>query len=118
MSSKARRGKKYKLEKYKEELGDNQKWVRLTKIIVPTEYDKQQLLEAFRYIHDRDIDTELMAVNTIAHLYLHPDMIEVQEHPIAYAHYNGTGKDPHFVYSALEDEVKDKKELRCIPLYK
>jgi hypothetical protein len=57
---------------------ENQKWVTITKIIVPTEYDKQQLLKAVKYIHDlRSIDTDYMAVNTISHLYCRPDLIEV-----------------------------------------
>lgn len=73
-----RTGKKYKLEKYKETKGDDQKWVKISKIVVPSEYDKEQLLEAFKYIHDGDINTDFLAVNTIAHMYCAPDKIEVE----------------------------------------
>lgn len=67
----------YKLERYDESCGNDQKWVNIAKIIVPTEFDKNQLLEAFKYIHDRDIDTDYLAVNTIAHMYQNPDLIEI-----------------------------------------
>lgn len=50
------------------------------KIIVRTENDKKQLLEASKHIHDsRDIDTDLPMVNMIAHLHHNPDLIEVEE---------------------------------------
>jgi hypothetical protein len=53
-------------------------WVTITKIVVPTQYDKKQLLLASRYIHNlRNIDTDIHAVNLIAHLYQHPEWIEV-----------------------------------------
>lgn len=58
---------------------ENQQYVSLTKIVVPSEWDKQQLLMAFKYIHDlRNIDSDYMAVNTIMHMYACPDLIEVQ----------------------------------------
>lgn len=54
-------------------------FVEISKIIVPSEFDKQQLLLVSKYFHDlRNIDTDLMAVNTIAHLYTQPELIEVQ----------------------------------------
>lgn len=63
---------------YDEELGDNQNWVTISKVIVPTEYDKEQLLLAIKYLHDNPlIDTDILAVNTLVHLYLNPDLIEV-----------------------------------------
>ncbi len=40
------------------------------KIIVPTERDKNELLEAFEHIHYSDIDTNNVAVNQLAHEYL------------------------------------------------
>jgi len=68
------------LERYDESAGDNQKWVSIKKIIVETERDKEQLLKAFEYIHYlRDIDTDFIAVNTIAHIYQAPDLIEVKD---------------------------------------
>ena len=54
---------------------EKQKFVTITKITVPTEKDKEQLLRAFQYIHNlADIDTDFMAVNYIAHIYEDPDL--------------------------------------------
>ena len=65
---------------YDEELGDNQKWVTISKIEVPTDYDKEQLLLAIKYLHDNPlIDTDILAVNTLVHLYLNPELIKVSE---------------------------------------
>ncbi len=73
--------KKYKkLKKYIESLGNNQKWVTISKIIVPSEYDKEQLLYALKYIHDlRCIDTDYIAVNTLVHIYEAPELIVVEQ---------------------------------------
>ena len=67
------------MDKYDEKLNDeDQPYVSLTEIVVPTEHDKEQLLKAFEYIHYlEDIDPDYMAVNTIMHLYLRPDKIKV-----------------------------------------
>ena len=68
------------MHRYDEEKGDNQKWVNLTKIVVPTQADKDQILLALEYMHDlREIDTDILAVNLLAHLYLRPDLIEVED---------------------------------------
>lgn len=69
------------LNRYDEKLSsDKQKWVTITKIVVPTEEDKQQLLAACKYIHDlSEIDTDILAVNTLAHLYHAPELIEVSK---------------------------------------
>lgn len=59
---------------------EKQKWVQITEIVVPTEYDKEQLLLAIKYIHDlRNLDTGYLAVNHLLHLYLHPELIVVRE---------------------------------------
>lgn len=50
----------------------------MIKIIVSTEEEKQQLLEASEHIHYANVDTDLPMVNTIAHLYQAPDLIVVQ----------------------------------------
>lgn len=52
----------------------------LTKIVVPTQADKVKLIDASRYLHYlKDIDTsDGAAVNTLAHLYLRPDLIVVE----------------------------------------
>jgi hypothetical protein len=56
----------------------NPKWVTIEKIVVPTEFDKEQLIRAFKYLHDnRTIDTDLLAVNTIVHMYQNPGLIVV-----------------------------------------
>ena len=39
-------------------------------IIVPTEEDRAELMEAFEHIHYSDINTDFIAVNQIAHEYL------------------------------------------------
>lgn len=63
---------------YDENLGDNQKWVTISQIIVPTEYDKEQLLLAIKYFHDNPlINTDILAVNTLVHLYQNPELIKV-----------------------------------------
>lgn len=67
------------LDKYDEQLGNNQKWCEITEIVVPTEHDKQQLLKAFEYIHNlKTIDSDFMAVNSVMHLYEEPDKIKVK----------------------------------------
>lgn len=47
------------------------------KIIVSTEEEKQELLEASSHIHDADVDTDISMVNTLCHLYMAPHLIEV-----------------------------------------
>lgn len=68
------------LDKYDETKDQTEQlYVTINKIIVPTERDKQQLLEAFKYIHDlRCIDSDYMAVNTLMHMYQAPQLIEVK----------------------------------------
>ena len=62
-------------------------FVKLKKIIVETEDDKKELLEAFRYLHDFDgedkdgnpigLDHDNIAINLLMHLYLNPEIIEI-----------------------------------------
>lgn len=40
------------------------------KIVVPTEEDRQEIMEAFNHIHFSDIDTDFITVNQLAHEYL------------------------------------------------
>lgn len=47
------------------------------RIIVSTEEEKQQLLEASEHIHDADVDTDIPMVNTLCHLYMAPHLIAV-----------------------------------------
>lgn len=55
------------------------RYITIEQIVVPTEFDKAQLLLASEYLHyNRLIDTDLMAVNTIVHLYENPDIIVVK----------------------------------------
>lgn len=49
------------------------------KIVVGSQVEKDQLIEASRHIHDSDVDTDLPMVNTLAHLYLAPDLIVVAD---------------------------------------
>ncbi len=40
-------------------------------VVVPSQKDKDELIEAFRYIHYlRELDTDYIIVNQLAHLYL------------------------------------------------
>lgn len=57
---------------------EEQIWPSITKFIVPTEEDKQELLNTFEYIHNlRDIDSNYMMANHLMHGYMHPNWIEV-----------------------------------------
>ena len=46
------------------------------KIIVPTEKDKKELMEAFEHIHHSDIDTDFVTVNQLSHEYLNDEIAE------------------------------------------
>lgn len=39
------------------------------KIVTPTHEDKNELMEAFKHMHDSDVDAENIAVNQIIHEY-------------------------------------------------
>jgi len=43
-------------------------WVKF-RVIAETEEDKQELLKAFKHLHDAYIDTDYIAVNQLVHLY-------------------------------------------------
>lgn len=50
------------------------------KIVVATERDKEQVLALSKYFHDlRVIDTDYVLVNSFAHLYHAPHLVEVQD---------------------------------------
>jgi hypothetical protein len=63
----------YQDDKSRELLTDNEllqiKWTQF-KIIVPTQEDKDELIEAFEFIHDSDIDKEFVVINQLSGLYL------------------------------------------------
>lgn len=67
-------------KKYNFENGKNP--VDIKQIVVNSEEAKQQLLLAFEYLHNQDIDTDLLAVNVLVHQYLAPDNIIVVPDPI------------------------------------
>ncbi len=53
-------------------------FVEITEIIVPTIYDKDQLIKSFQYIHNlRSINSDYIGVNTIMHMYTVPERIVV-----------------------------------------
>jgi len=62
------------MKKYSD-YNDDIKKVEWTKyvIIVPTEEDRSELMEAFREIHDCGPDAECVAVNQLIHEYLSED---------------------------------------------
>ena len=67
------------LEKYPKDPNAEVPWVNLKEIVVETERDKQQVLAAFKYLHDNfSIDTDFIAVNTLVHVYSNPDMVKVR----------------------------------------
>ncbi len=43
------------------------------KIVVPTEKDKKEIMDAFQYLHNCDIDTDYVTVNQLVHQYIHGD---------------------------------------------
>lgn len=50
-------------------------WTRY-KIIVPSEKDRNDLIDAFKHIHDSHIDTDFVTVNQLAHEYLNDEIAE------------------------------------------
>lgn len=48
------------------------KWVKY-KIVVPTEEDRQELMEAFEHIHYADVDSNFVPVNQLIHEYMTPE---------------------------------------------
>lgn len=56
------------------------KFPAISSITVPTEYDKEQLLKASRYIHNlKEIDADFIMINLLSHLYLSPQLIKVEK---------------------------------------
>lgn len=48
------------------------KWTKYV-IVVPTEEDRKELMEAFEHIHNSDVNPENVAVNQLIHEYLTPE---------------------------------------------
>ena len=65
-------GQPYKHKTQRELTRDEIKSIEWTKykIVVPTEGDKNEVLEALRHMHYGDIDTDYVTVNQLAHEYL------------------------------------------------
>lgn len=76
-----KRAKRFKMHKYNWELPDGSpkhRFIEIEKIVVKSEWDKEQLLLASEYIHGlRNIDTDYTGANLLAHLYHNPELIEV-----------------------------------------
>ena len=51
-------------------------WTKF-KIVVPTEDDKLELMDAFQHIHYSDVDSNFVPVNQLIHQYLEPNNIIV-----------------------------------------
>jgi hypothetical protein len=49
-------------------------------VVVESEDAKEQVLRAFEYLHDQDIDTDYVAVNELVHIYSTPYDVVVDEH--------------------------------------
>ena len=94
-----RRYEDYKSDKDKLDLSIDElakvKWTKF-KIVVPTEADKDELIEAIEHIHFADIDTEFVTVNQIAHEYLEGNNIIVSEE----------------LFNQIEKEEEEKKQKK------
>ena len=64
--------------RYDDNKGDNQKWCNIKEIVVDSEESKQQLIAAIHYLHDAEIDTDYLAVNSLVHMYQFPEKIKVK----------------------------------------
>ncbi len=81
------------MRRYPEDENTPIEFVKLKKIIVESEDDKKELLEAFEYLHnfcveDRmgdyiGLDNDNIAVNLLMHLYLNPETIEVEQKQVS-----------------------------------
>jgi hypothetical protein len=70
----------------------NFKWTRF-KIVVPTKADEKELRDAFRHFHDaRDIDTDYVTVNQLAHQYLDDPGCHIIVDKTTYESLNKTNK--------------------------
>lgn len=56
------------MKKYSKE-DTNPNWTKY-KIVVPTEEDRKELMEAFEHIHYADVNSDFIAVNQLIHEYL------------------------------------------------
>ncbi len=78
-----KRAKRFRMHKYDWDLPDGSpkhRFIEIEKIVVKSEWDKEQLLLASEYIHGlRNIGTGYTGANLLAHLYCRPDLIEVKE---------------------------------------
>ena len=76
------------MRKYSKDKNAVINFVNLKKIVVDSEDDKNELLEAFEYLHDFSVkdknnnyvglDSDNIAVNLLMHLYLNPELIEIE----------------------------------------
>lgn len=69
----------YKKDKSAEDLTEEDfksvEWTRY-KIVVPKESDKKELMEAFRHIHDSDVNTDFIVINQLSHEYLDEETMD------------------------------------------
>ncbi len=49
----------------------------MLKIVVSSDKEKEDLLEASRHIHDSNVDINITMVNLLSHLYITPEIIEI-----------------------------------------
>jgi uncharacterized protein YktA (UPF0223 family) len=69
------------------------KWTKF-KIIVPTKLDEKEVRSAFRHFHNsKDIDTDYVTVNQLAHQYLDNPGCHIIVDKTAYETLNKTIKD-------------------------
>lgn len=64
------------MKRYEDYEEDNRPWTKY-KIVVPTEQDRKELMEAFEYFHyGSDTDAENIVVNQLIHEYLDEERME------------------------------------------
>lgn len=57
---------------------DKIKWTKF-KIVVPTEEDKNEIMEALKHFHDNQFDSDYITANQLAHEYLNGSSILVDK---------------------------------------
>lgn len=102
---------KSRLDLTKEEL-ESIPWTKY-KILVPTERDRIEVLEALKHFHNSDIDTDFVTVNQLSHEYLamndHEGKFNVFVDPSAFRDkhtVSGMDSDGHFVSCDLYDRER------------
>ena len=66
------KNKRKRLEKMTKEEMNSVEWAKY-KIVVPTEADRQEVMDALEHFHDSMFDSDIVTANQLAHEYLTPE---------------------------------------------